>query len=134
MAKQTTVKSNAPWHARQGDVMVMALDGGRYDKRLKIPEDAKDTTPTKEGRIVLAYGEVTGHAHALALKPKSTMKRLQAGPNEVLTYLQNVGAPIVHEEHDAIPLVDLAPTIGTDFIAVRQTEYVPKERPRQVAD
>jgi len=42
---------------RQGDVMLVQVDS--------IPADAKPV-PMDKGRIVLAYGEVTGHAHAIA--------------------------------------------------------------------
>ena len=42
---------------RQGDVLLIPTDA--------IPEKAKRVT-RDAGRIVLAYGEVTGHAHAIA--------------------------------------------------------------------
>ena len=40
MAKHSTnTNSRAPWHARQGDVLVIALDDGKYNPRLALPED-----------------------------------------------------------------------------------------------
>ena len=42
---------------RQGDVLLRAIDA--------IPDSATFTVERDAGRIVLAYGEVTGHAHAI---------------------------------------------------------------------
>src|SRR5262245_17263322 len=42
---------------RQGDVLLVPVD--------ELPEDAKEQERDR-GRIVLAYGEATGHAHAIA--------------------------------------------------------------------
>ena len=40
-----------------GDIIVKEID--------KIPEGSSKKKPTKEGYHVLAYGEITGHAHCL---------------------------------------------------------------------
>lgn len=49
--------SSQKFQARQGDVHIYEIDA--------IPSDAKPIKGDKGGRrIVLAYGEVTGHAHA----------------------------------------------------------------------
>jgi len=107
----------APWHARQGDVLIVRTNG--------IPSDAQ---PRKRegGRVILAHGEVTGHAHAIADTPSAPRAELlDAGE---LTYLRvDAVSQLVHEEHDTI---DLAP--GT-YRVVRQREYSPDEI-RQVAD
>ena len=42
---------------RQGDVLILPVD--------KLPDGCTEV-PNDKGRIVLAYGEVTGHAHAIA--------------------------------------------------------------------
>jgi len=42
---------------RQGDVFLQPVD--------RLPEGAVEV-PAERGRIVLAHGEVTGHAHAIA--------------------------------------------------------------------
>lgn len=44
---------------RQGDVLLARIGGTDA-----LPKDAKAVTRDK-GRVVLAYGEVTGHAHAI---------------------------------------------------------------------
>lgn len=45
---------------RQGDVLLIPVT-----RAFKLPADAQEVLLDR-GRIVLAYGEVTGHAHAIA--------------------------------------------------------------------
>ena len=89
---------------RQGDVLLVPVD--------RIPAAVKPVR-RDAGRVVLAYGEVTGHAHAIR--------------SSAATLLETVGgrflrvtAPVVldHEEHAAI---DVRP--GT-YRVVIQREYV----------
>ena len=98
---------------RQGDVLVMRVDA--------VPAEAEQVP--WDGRIVLAYGEVTGHAHAISTaqaKMYSTQgERYLAVPAE---------AKLVHEEHATI-------TLPAGFYRViQQREYVPEAAPRDVAD
>lgn len=51
------MRKKLQFQARQGDVFIKAV--------AKIPADAK-VKPRDNGRVVLAYGEATGHAHAIA--------------------------------------------------------------------
>lgn len=48
---------NQPQQIRQGDVQLQPVS--------QLPEGCTEI-PNDKGRIVLAYGEVTGHAHAIA--------------------------------------------------------------------
>lgn len=116
---------------RQGDVLLVEVDS--------IPRGAKNITPSD--RIVLAYGEVTGHAHAvypevveptvidraLGKKPKAEIKAKlwDAGAERFLQVVQNT--QLKHEEHAPINL-----PVG-NFKVVRQREFDP-ERDRWVAD
>ncbi len=92
---------------RQGDVLLMRI--------ASMPSGAKPDM-NSEDRIVLAYGEVTGHAHCLS-------------PNAATLYVSNneryleVRQPtdLVHEEHAALKI---EPGI---FKVVRQREYSPQE-------
>ena len=98
---------------RQGDVLLMRMDG--------LPAEAQPVP--WEGRIVLAYGEVTGHAHAISVaqaKMYSTQgERFLEVPSQ---------ARLVHEEHATI-------TLPAGFYRViQQREYVPEGAPRDVAD
>lgn len=97
------------WMARQGDVLLLAVDA--------IPADAlAHPRPAVSGRVVLAYGEVTGHAHAL-----DAAKVTAFGPSDDAFWLRvdAPGAAVTHEEH--APIV-----IPADVRAVRvlrQREY-----------
>ncbi|MCW3054124.1 MAG: hypothetical protein JWN14_3294 [Chthonomonadales bacterium] len=91
---------------RQGDVLIV--------QTVAIPMDAK---PTKRdaGRVILAYGEVTGHAHAI-VEPE--VVKLSAGIEE---YLQVAEASEVrHEEHATIPVP------AGDYRIIHQREYTPE--------
>ena len=76
--------------ARQGDVLLISTDS--------IPKNIP-ATPQDDGRIVLAYGEVTGHAHAFAGSPK--VRLFRAGDDALVGYLEitDVPAALRHEEH-----------------------------------
>jgi hypothetical protein len=97
----------APVQLRQGDVLLVPVD--------EIPVEARPLRRTG-GRVVLAEGEVTGHAHAIRSSAASLL-----GVDED-RYLR-VAAPVSldHEEHAAI---GVAP--GT-YRVVIQREYVPPE-------
>lgn len=99
---------------RQGDVLLNPI--------ATIPASAVLAKTTK--RVVLAEGEVTGHAHAIDYKPKQ-MKVFTDGQQ---LYLR-VNSPVVlrHEEHAP------ATVEPGDYIVVRQTE-VWLDEVRQVAD
>ncbi|SRR5260221_14753165 len=99
---------------RQGDVLLIKVD--------EIPADAK---PVKRdaGRIVLAYGEVTGHAHAIKT-PKVKMLTTIIGER----FLSSAtGFNLNHEEHATAHL-----SAGI-FQVIRQIEYSPEEI-RTIAD
>jgi hypothetical protein len=49
-----------PFHVRQGDVLLVRVDVSVAGTR-HVPRDGD--------RLVLAYGEVTGHAHAVRRPP-----------------------------------------------------------------
>lgn len=107
---------------RQGDVLVVAI--------ATIPVGVKPEKPDA-GRAVLAYGEVTGHAHALEAK---TVKRFKPDVPVVFhdwnceRFIRVVqDTHLRHEEHGhfAIPVGDHA--------VIQQREYHPEEI-RRVAD
>lgn len=98
---------------RQGDVFVTAIDS--------IPSDVKEVQ-RDAGRIVLAYGEVTGHAHAITSKEATLWERGDVRYLEVKR-----ACTLSHEEHSQIAL-----PAGT-YQVIRQREYHP-EAVRQVAD
>jgi len=101
---------------RQGDVLILQVD--------EIPEDLKKV-PRDNGRVILAYGEVTGYAHAV-LGDVELLAADIADMNERFLRVEQE-AQIVHEEHGTITLPPGNYRIG------RQVEYTPEEI-RRVAD
>jgi hypothetical protein len=106
-----------PFMARQGDVLIEQVN--------TIPADTKPV-PRDGGRVILAYGEVTGHAHAI-LEPSVTLKeqKLAAG---IARYLDAPeGATLQHEEHSTLTLPP------GQYRVIQQREYSP-EAIRNVRD
>lgn len=99
---------------RQGDVFIIETNA--------IPTDAAEVK-RDDGRVVLAYGEVTGHAHAI--HDKSAVL-LSFGAERFLRVTQPV--TLRHEEHSKIELPPAS------YRVVIQREYVPNELPRTVLD
>lgn len=100
---------------RQGDVALVRVTG-RIGKGEEVPRD-------EHGRIVLAYGEVTGHAHAI-MDPGATLIAL-GGTERILRV--NKPVSLRHEEHGPIHLP------RGNWRVLRQREYTPEEV-RYVAD
>ena len=104
-------------HYRQGDVLLVAVPA--------IPEDAR-LVPRDQGRIVLALGEATGHAHAIADPQAALMET--ALQERFLHVLREGGVLLRHEEHHPILLPQGA------YQVRRQREYSPGAVWRMVAD
>ncbi len=98
---------------RQGDVLIMSVDS--------IPEDVVEV-PRDAGRVVLAYGEVTGHAHAIH-EPFAAL--VAKGAERFLKVTRTV--ELKHEEHTRIELP------AGKYRVVQQVEYTPLGL-RNVAD
>lgn len=101
---------------RQGDVLI---------RQVGQTPDGLEQVPLEDGRVILAHGEVTGHAHAvvgavelLASDVAEIRKRFLRAERE---------AQVVHEEHDTITLPPGLYEVGI------QLEYAPEEI-RTVAD
>lgn len=101
---------------RQGDVLIVSVDALPEGEAAPIPRDER-------GRIVLAHGEVTGHAHAV-LNPEVAMMRAVTGQ---VYLISDQSFQVRHEEHTT---VDVPAGI---FEVIRQREYSP-EAVRWVAD
>ncbi len=92
---------------RQGDVLLVAST--LPNELVKLPSEG--------GRIVLAHGEVTGHAHAIAEERKAA--KFESAGKTFLQVLEEVG--LRHEEHAEIRL-----PAGVYQVLI-QTEYVAGE-------
>lgn len=101
---------------RQGDVLLIKVDS--------LPE-LTEAVEREDGRLVLARGEATGHAHVVR---ERRGRLLQWRNSSNWTYLDlPVPAKVEHEEHAPI---DLEPGV---YRVLRQREYSP-ERSNYVAD
>jgi hypothetical protein len=104
---------------RQGDVLLVPVPTSQLPRNVQpLPRDAR-------GRLVLALGEATGHAHAVSARDAD----LLADPAEVDRRFLRIAteAMLTHEEHAAISL-----PAGL-YRVVQQREYVPGSF-RPVAD
>ncbi|WP_086729703.1 hypothetical protein [Streptomyces carpinensis] len=98
---------------RQGDVLIVPVaDDAVPPHATRAPKEPRDA----RGRLVLALGEVTGHAHAVVGPGHLVREPGAFGP--MLLHLPE-GGRVVHEEHAPITLPK-----GW-FRVIRQREYVP---------
>lgn len=102
---------------RQGDVLIIPI---------KHLPSGLEPVKRESGRIILAHGEVTGHAHAI----KDHEAALFRDPKLAAIFM-NVssegGVSLEHEEHGTIGIP------AGNYQIVRQREYSP-EAIRNVAD
>jgi len=106
---------------RQGDVLLICVDS--------IPSAAE--RQAADARIVLAYGEVTGHAHAIAADEATEYRAQQPLPVfdwQCERFIEvQVKALLRHEEHETIEIP------AGRYAVIRQREYAP-DALRNVAD
>ena len=98
---------------RQGDVLFRRVDF--------IPRQGS----VKRENGVIAYGEATGHTHAVA--DLAAAEVLKCGKGIYLHVGEN-GVSIQHQEHRPIVLP------AGDYQVTIQREYAPQEIPRRVVD
>ena len=108
----------APFHARQGDVLIERIDA--------LPANRKKLK-REHGRVVLAHGEVTGHHHSLI---DEHVDLFETADEAGVTYLEvrEAMAALTHQEHSTIVL---DPGV---YRVTRQREYVAPDIARNVAD
>jgi hypothetical protein len=101
---------------RQGDVLIEERVASR---------DMDQTKPVEaiNGRLILAYGEATGHTHSVSAE--DAVMVIAADGTLLLDVM--VETPLLHQEHDVITL-----PVG-HYRVVRQRVYTP-EKFRIVSD
>lgn len=106
---------------RQGDVLLVPID--------EVPADLTPV-PRENGRVILAHGEATGHAHAivddraeLLGTPNAEGGLISIDEAAELYLLVHGDEPVdlVHDEHDTIAVEPGA------YKRIRQREYAPEE-------
>jgi hypothetical protein len=95
---------------RQGDVLIVQCKA------------VKGTEEQRQGDLILAHGEVTGHAHRIK---SHAVRAWSADAERFIQVLETVA--LTHEEHST---VKIPPGM---YQVVIQTEYTPKEL-RRVQD
>lgn len=100
---------------RQGDVLLVRIEDS-VDEFLRDGHRRTQATEAIRGRVVLAIGEATGHAHVIESESVALISAEQA---EELFLLVYGDAPVAlrHEEHDTL---DVPPGV---YRVVRQREY-----------
>jgi len=117
-----------PVHFRQGDVLIVMVD--------QLPATVKARKRTSRG-IVLAEGEVTGHAHAITAR-KVTHYDAPNAAEAARQLLKDVGLTIEIETDERVSFLDLGQAAelrheehGTialpagRAVVIRQREYSP---------
>lgn len=102
---------------RQGDVLIVPVP--------KLPAKL-EAIERENGRVILAHGEVTGHAHAI----KDQRAALFRDPKLMTVFMTVTGDAPVALEHDEHNTISIPPG---DYQIIRQREYHP-EAIRNVAD
>ena len=102
---------------RQGDVLIVPIE--------KLPKKL-EAVAREGGRVILAHGEVTGHAHAI----KDKRAALFRDPKLAAIFMHVSGDAPVALEHDEHSTIEVPPG---NYQVIRQREYSPSEI-RNVAD
>ena len=95
---------------RQGDILFIEMD---TEEALAVI-GSNSPVERENGHIILAYGEVTGHHHAVA---EVQANLFEVDSSRIL--ISPVPMKVVHEEHAAVALP------GGAFRVVQQVEYTP---------
>ena len=109
---------------RQGDVMLITIN--------EIPKDARKSN---DKQIILAYGEITGHAHVMLTEKGNDVVAYKNGEDLYLSVFAN--ALLKHGELEKIKTSkgdhDRIQILPGNYQVIRQREYTP-ERIRRVED
>lgn len=119
--RKTNQTAVPPRQFRQGDVLITYVD--------RLPGHVA-VRPRDHGRVILAYGEVTGHAHVIddtETAPVAAIYDEPGGDGSTFYLRLEAETGLVHEEHGRI---DLPAGVA---VVTRQREYTP-EAIRRVAD
>ncbi len=114
----------APKQYRQGDVLLIRREISIDDHNRTLTE----IPPDEKGRIVLALGEATGHAHAVVTENPAAVMGWTDGDKKLLRLIEK--GELQHEEHGSIAL---APG-DYDVIQQREFDEEAERRERAVYD
>src|SRR5471030_808714 len=95
---------------RQGDVLVVPV---------KLIPNGLTLVNREKGLVILAHGEVTGHAHAIKSEKAALFRDLKL--MEVFMSVTDEPVALEHEEHGTITIPP------GNYRVIRQREYHPEE-------
>ncbi|MBI1220821.1 MAG: hypothetical protein GC186_20030 [Rhodobacteraceae bacterium] len=104
---------------RQGDVLLVPYSG--------VPAEAQPE-PVQNGRVVLAEGERTGHAHTMLADRVAFFREDGAGRGGYLRVDGLDPVALSHEEHATVQVPP------GNYRVIQQREYLPRSGPRRVSD
>ncbi len=107
----------------QGDISLLRMPEGT-----QIPEGWVEIDPDESKGVCLAYGEVSGHAHAFREVEKIKVYRNPANENQMMVLVVDNTA-LTHEEHDGCEF-----SKTSIWFKAPQEEYTFEEEYRVVAD
>jgi hypothetical protein len=118
---------------RQGDLLLIPTDPDVVDGGIAVGD--RRVVERADGRLVLAEGEATGHAHAVVEEHarlegqgygerRRNWNRWSWSDSRTVLIVEGSPASLVHEEHDSLTL---APG---GYVVRRQREYAPAARER----
>jgi hypothetical protein len=101
---------------RQGDVLLVPVS--------EVPMGS--SVRRRDGRLVLATGELSGHAHVVRDEHAELVTSQWA--RELFLLVHGVAATLTHEEHSALTVPP------GSYRVIRQREYVPESPERYAYD
>jgi hypothetical protein len=108
--RRNLLQSTEVFMYRQGDVLIIPVES--------IPAEL-EPVERENGHLILAYGEATGHAHAIETRGASLFR----DPKLMTIFLTVSGDP-VRLEHDEHSTIMIPPG---QYHVIRQREYGPSE-------
>ena len=103
---------------RQGDVLLVPVD------------NVAPAAATTKVQVILAEGEITGHAHRLSAG--AGVLEWTEGEDRFVQVLGAINGALSHEDHDPAPAAVVTP--GQTFRVVPQNEWDLSGQWRQVVD
>lgn len=122
-------KKHTKTQYRQGDILI--------ERVAELPR-LKGKAKTEGGRVILAHGEVTGHAHEIEVPKLASLREIEEAMRQLgdldgadamtqTALIVTADTAVIHDEHGRIALPK------GKYIVRRQREYTPQEI-RNVAD
>lgn len=101
---------------RQGDVLLDPVD-------VAMPAGVKD-----QGEVVLAWGEVTGHAHRVIAAPGTQVYEWEVEGQRYVRVEGDSPGYLKHEDHDPTPVAVVEPNVTYRIVPQQQWDLTGRWR------